>query len=176
MRRAITALAVLAVLVVAAATPATSAVEARDVRASMDLQFNLGWPGYQDQTPDWVGTVTIHGEEYGMAFFLLGQAAGTTRAFFYEKWEIYEDLDFAFDDTGVLTTFTPGDVLLSGHDSGFVRIANSRYHMTGTIEEANGDFATYAGRIVFIRGLIEWYAPGVPQYAPGIFRIPSLPS
>lgn len=92
---------------------------------SMDLQFNLAWPGPSEDIPDWVGTVTIDGAEYGMAFFNTGtgksfdsQPDGNV-IFFEETWVIYQELHFVFEevDAGfVLTEFEPGAVLLSGYD------------------------------------------------------------
>ena len=39
---------------------------------TLDLQFNLGWPGPQNEVPDWVGNITIDGKLYDMAFYAIG--------------------------------------------------------------------------------------------------------
>lgn len=50
-----------------------STVEARkQLVGTMDLQFNLGFPGPQTEIPDWMGHITINDEVYGMVFFNIG--------------------------------------------------------------------------------------------------------
>jgi hypothetical protein len=49
-------------------------------------------------------------------------------------------------------------------------MVNSKYHMTGSVEEAHGALSMWDGRKVFMSGIIEWYPFGAPQYAPGILR------
>ena len=136
-----------------------------------------GLAARNDQVPDWVGTVTIDGTEYGMAFFAIGTGKpfaadpSTSVHFFEEIWTVYASLDYEFDADGVLTTFTPGAVVLAGPDSGITNMVNSKYHMTGEVAEASGAFATLVGRPVFMSGVIDWYPSGAPQYAPGELRI-----
>ena len=61
----------LVVLLSTLSMPAASA--RKPLRGTMDLEFNLLWPGpQQTDIPDWVGTITIDGAEYGMAFFAIG--------------------------------------------------------------------------------------------------------
>jgi hypothetical protein len=176
MKRMITML-VLVSAVSLVAVASTSATE--PVTGSMDLEFNLGWFDYgpQDEVPDWVGTITIDGEEYGMAFFAIGSGKpfasdpNTSLHFFEEIWKIYETLDYSFDENGVLQTFVEGPIVLSGHDSGVTNLVNDKYHMTGTVEDAAEPFSDQFGRIVFMSGIIEWYPSGPPHYAPGTFRI-----
>jgi hypothetical protein len=169
---------VIAIALVLAGTmfPVASVSARQPLEGTMDLQFNLGWPGPQDVIPDWVGTVTIEGDQYGMAFFLLGSgkpfAEGRGKAsFFGEKWVIYESLEFEFDEEGYLTLFDAGAVLLWGYDTGVTIAANSKYHMTGSVEHAAGPFSEWAGRGVFMSGVIAWYPSGWPQYAPGALRL-----
>lgn len=143
----------------------------------MDLQFNLGWPGPQDEIPDWVGTITIDGEVYGMAFFAIGSGKpfnedpSASVHFFEEIWMIYDELEFEFDEDGFLTKFVPGSTVLWGYDSGITNLKNSKYHMNGSVEEAAEPFAESVGRNVHMSGIIEWYDFGAPQFAPGTFRI-----
>ena len=143
---------------------------------TMDLQFNLAWPGYSDTIPDWVGTITIDGEEYGMAFFCIGSGkpfdpGPLNVIFFGEIYVIYDELYFTFDGDGNLDDFEPGDIVLWGYDEGITNLANSKYHMTANVEEANGIFSQWLGRNVFMSGVIEWYPFAAPYKAPGTFRI-----
>jgi hypothetical protein len=143
----------------------------------MDLQFNLAWPGPSTEVPDWVGTVTIDGDVYGMAFFNTGTgkpfaeqpAAGVV--FFEETWVIYEELDFSFAPDGTLATFVPGDVAMSGYDSGVSNIPSASYRMNGDVRAANDEFADWLGRSVHMMGSFEFYPFGAPYVAPGTFRI-----
>ena len=144
----------------------------------MDLQFNLAWPGPQAEIPDWIGTITFDGVEYGMAFFAIGSGKpfetnppSTSVHFFEEIYVIYYELYFTFNEDGTLGAFVPGDIALWGYDVGLTNLVNSKYHMTGNVEEAFGDFAQWIGHNVYMSGVIEWYPFGAPQYAPGTFRI-----
>jgi hypothetical protein len=159
---------------------AAPAIAKTPLVGTMDLQFNLAWPGPSEEVPDWVGTVTIDGVEYGMAFFNTGtgkpfesQPSGGV-VFFEETWVIYQDLHFAFEevDAGfVLTEFEPGDVLLSGYDRGVVTLANGSYRMNGFVEEANGPYESWLGRQVHMSGTVIFSAQGAPNFAPGVFRL-----
>jgi hypothetical protein len=167
----------LAAILLCAGVAAPSSAEAPLV-GEMDLQFNLGWPGYQEEIPDWVGTVTIEGDEYGMAFFLLGTGKPFgddhltgNASFFGEKWEIYADLEFEFDEDGVLTVFEPGATVLWGYDRGLVSLKNDKYRMNGSVEEAAEPFASRLGSNVHMGGTIVWYESGWPQYAPGTLHV-----
>ena len=169
--------ALIALLTAAFAAPAEAK---RPLYGEMDLQFNLAWPGPQTEVPDWVGTITIDGDVYGMAFFNTGSGKPfddnpSDVVFFEETWVIYDELTFVFDGF-VLDEFEPGDVVLSGYDRGIVTIPNSWYHMNGDVRVADGDFIRSLGRNVHMSGDIVWgdgtvYPLGAPQYAPGVFRI-----
>lgn len=144
---------------------------------AMDLQFNLAWTGPQEEIPEWVGTITIDGDVYGMAFFAIGSGKpfdedpSASVHFFEEIWKIYDDLDFEFDEDGNLASFVPGSPVLWGYDTGITNLKNSKYHMSGSVVEAAEPFAEWVGRKVYMRGIIEWYEFGAPQFAPGTFRI-----
>jgi hypothetical protein len=172
------AMVVLGVGLALALVGGTSAQAKAPLYGDLDTQFNLGWPGYQEEIPDWVGTVTIDGQDYGTAFFLTGTGKPFAEQppggvlFFEETWVVYEELDFAFDDTGVLVQFEPGDVLLSGYDRGVMSAANAAYRMNGDVSVANGPFADWLGRSVHMGGVIEFYDFGLPYRAPvGTIRI-----
>lgn len=172
-KRLTTMFGLVAALLVAVAVPAHAR---QPLRGDMDLQFNLGWPGPSETIPDWVGTITIDGAEYGMAFFNTGTGKPfdeqpAHNVFFEETWAIYATLDFSFDAAGVLETFEPGDVVLSGYDRGITTVQNSTYRMNGDVRVTDDAFAEWMGRSVHMSGDIVWYDFGAPQYAPGTFRI-----
>ena len=154
-----------------------SSAEARQpLYGEMDLQFNLAWPGPSETIPDWVGTITVDGDEFGMAFFNTGTGKPfaeqpSHNVFFEETWAIYDGLDFSFNPDGTLDTFEPGEIVLSGYDRGITTVKNSKYHMNGDVQVAEGDFADWLGRSVHMRGDIVWYPFGAPHFAPGVFRI-----
>lgn len=160
MRRLIALLAFVSMLVLLLAVP----VQAEPpLVGTMDLEFNLAWPGPQEDIPIWVGTITIDSTEYGMEFFNLGTGKAFDEdrgvvGFFQEVWTIYE-LDY-------------DEILLWGYDKGVVCYQNSKYVMNGNVEEATGDFAGWQGHRVHMSGEIIWDEDGsTPHYAPGIFRI-----
>jgi hypothetical protein len=154
-----------------------AAVNAKNpLYGTMDLQFNLAWPGYSTEIPDWVGTITIDGVEYGMAFFCIGSGkpfdpGPANVIFFGEIYVIYYDLDFTFNEDGTLGVFEPGAIALWGYDNGLTNLKNNKYHMNGNVEDANGIFSQWIGRQVHMSGVIVWYPFAAPQYAPGTFRI-----
>jgi len=171
-------LATIALILMLLTTLARPADAKEPLVGEMDLQFNLGWPGPQDEVPTWVGTITIDEVDYGMAFFNIGtgkpfaeQPNPDSVLFAGEIWVIYDDLELVFDENGVLTTFTPGDVALSGLDTGNVRLSNSKYRLKGTVDEANGMFADWLGRRVHMSGDIDFYPFGAPRFAPGTLRL-----
>jgi hypothetical protein len=169
------ALALIAILSTALVVPADAK---KPLEGEMELQFNRGWSEPQTEVPIWVGTITIDEEEYGMAFFnvgtgkpFVGQPNPDHVIFAGEIWTIYEHLEFGFDENGVLATFEPGNVLLSGPDSGTVTLANNKYRLNGSVEEANGQFSFWLGHTVHMRGVVEFDADGAPRFAPGTFRL-----
>ena len=156
---------------------------------TMDLEFNVDWflVGPQKAVPDWVGTIAIDGETYGMLFFAFGSGKpftadppGGSVHFFEEIWAIY---DTDFDLTSLIPSSSatdweywlpsnhPEELALWGYDNGQTNLVNSNYHMTGNVEEAFGDFSIWEGRNVYMSGEIIWYETGGPHFAPGTFRI-----
>jgi hypothetical protein len=156
--------------------PAIPAQAKKPLTGTMDLEFNLLWPGLQDEIPDWVGNIAINEVEYGMTFFCIGAKDAGNVHFFEEIWTIYDwvELHTEVVDDEVNQWLEYGEILLWGYDAGVVAWQNNKYHMNGNVEEAIGDFAVWEGRNVHMSGIIEWQEiDGVvaPQYAPGIFRI-----
>ena len=183
----------LALAFIVALVPAGTAQAKKPLIGTMDLEFNLGWPEPQDVIPDWVGTITIDGTEYGMLFFAIGSGKAFDDNlkgkvhFFEEIWAIY-DTDFDFtsllpstdsDDWAYwLPSAEPAELVLWGYDVGQTNIQNSNYHMNGNVEEAFGIFADWEGRNVHMSGVIEWQIVDTPEgpvvaphYAPGTLRI-----
>jgi hypothetical protein len=164
---------VLALAIAMLATPFVGTVMAKKpIMGTMDLEFNLSWPGPQADIPDWVGTVTIDSSEYGMAFFCIGSgkpfADDPGKVHFFEEiWVIYDYLEFDFGTQEL----NYGQILFWGYDKGVVSLANSHYVMNGNVEEAHGDFAIWQGHNVHMSGDIVWYEFGAPHYAPGTFQI-----
>ncbi|MHA2149706.1 MAG: hypothetical protein ACXACG_05770 [Candidatus Thorarchaeota archaeon] len=146
---------------------------------TMDLQFNLGWPGPQDEVPDWVGNITIDGVLYDMAFYAIGSGKSFVtdpanlrgKIHFFEEIWVIGHIDYAFDENGVLTLFDPYDILMRGYDKGQTNTQNSKYHMSGYVEDATGAFTGRAGCNVHMMGDIIWYPFGAPFAAPGEFRL-----
>jgi len=178
---------VLLVVAFALACVAVAPVQAKKhVYGDMNLEFNLAWPGYNTEVPDWVGSINIDGNEYGMLYFAFwtgkpfDDPAHGKAFFFGEIWAIY-DMDPAEfpaipeDDPAAwehwLPVNNPPELVMWGYDEGITNNANTKYHMNGNIEAAFGAFAKYEGRNVHMSGIIIWYDFGAPQYAPGTFRI-----
>jgi len=153
--------------------PAIPANAEKPLYGVMDLEFNLGWSVPSSSIPEWVGTITIDDDPYGMAFFNsdsgkpFGDPFTGSVLFFGEIWVIYEWVDFDFDTQEL----SHGDVLLWGYDEGLVTLTNSTYRMNGRVEEASPPFEDREGRNVHMSGIIEWYTFGAPHFAPGTLRI-----
>ncbi len=165
----------------------------KPLTGSMDLEFNLLWPGAGDKVPDWVGTIIIDGKEYGMLFFAIGSGKsfvtdpGNLKGrihFFEEIWAIYDMGDLSFPEIPTadelawsywLPMNNPDELVLWGHDRGQTNFQNNDYHMNGNVEMAFGSFSIYEGRSVHMNGQIIWYESGpfvgAPHFAPGAFRI-----
>jgi hypothetical protein len=127
---------------------------------TMDLSWNPAWyPGAKELVPDWVGTVTIDGDDYYMEFYNLETSVSNPGK------------DGHFDEIWWIKESATGPTVLKGTDSGVVSVANSKYRMNGVVTETNNDFAEWLGRQVHMNGVIIWASPGVPSEAPGEFRI-----
>ena len=188
MRRLIVLLALAFTL---ALVPAIPAQAKKPLIGTMDLEFNLLWPGPQADIPDWAGNITFNGDEYRMLFFAIGSGKAFVDDpgkvhFFEEIWAIYDTDDFTSllpsDDPGDwaywLPSNAPAELVLWGYDAGVVAWQNNKYRMNGNVEEASGAFEVWEGRNVHMSGEIEWQeietqeGPTLaPHHAPGTFRI-----
>ena len=163
MKKLMTLLSVF-VLIVVTAPP----VQANQpLYGEMNLEFNLAWPGPSETIPDWFGTITINGIEYGMLFYnfwtgkpfanpFKGNVDHPT-IFFGERWEISD--------------LATGELLLWGYDDGVTTVVNNKFRMNGNVVGAFGIFEGWEGRSVHMSGVIEWYPFGAPHFAVGPFRI-----
>lgn len=163
----------------------------KPLTGTMCLQYNLAWPGPQDEIPDWVGNITIDAdgdgkaELYDMCFFAIGSGKafatppylGGHIHFFEEIWVIGH-IDYNFENGELAEDFEIVETLMWGYDKGLTDLLSSRYHMNGYVEVATGPFSKWAGRSVHIMGLIEWQNLGTPEEpiiapfgAPGTFRL-----
>jgi hypothetical protein len=155
-------LVLMSVLLIAAPAQAQ-----KPVWGDMYLEFNLAWPGPSTTIPDWTGTVTINGVEYGMLFFNFWSGKpfdfpfkGSEKhpvIFFGERWEIYD--------------MVTGGLLLMGYDEGVTTSVNSKFRMNGFVAEAFGVFAGLEGRNVHMSGTYTSHPFGAPHIATGPFRI-----
>lgn len=183
-------IAILALIFLLTFVSVAPALAMEKPQGEMNLEFNLDWfvIGPQTFVPDWVGTITIDDKEYGMLFFAFGSGMpfvtppykGGHIHFFEEIWAIYDnggDFEITlpngnFDDWAQwLPENNPETLVLRGYDRGITNILNSKYHMSGYVEEAFEEFAGWEGRNVFMSGIIIWYPNGAPNLAPGTFRI-----
>jgi hypothetical protein len=181
-------LSAVALAAIALAFVAVAVVQAKKpLYGTMDLEFNLGHPGAQAEIPDWVGTVTINGKEYGMLFWAIGNGKsfigdppGLKVHFFEEIWAIYDlssygdppggfgfrDLipsDDPSDWSYWLPCNSPPELVLFGGDQGITNLQNSKYHMNGNVEGAFGDFEDWQGRNVHMSGDIVWQTLETPE-------------
>ena len=152
---------------------------AKPLEGTMNLQFNLGWLGPQDEIPDWVGNITIDGELYDMAFYAIGSGKSFVtdtqnlkgKIHFFEEIWVIGYIDYAFNEEGALAYFVVTEILMLGNDKGQTNTQNSKYHMSGSVEEAVGVFDGWAGCRVHMMGEIIWYPFMAPFAAPGALRI-----
>jgi hypothetical protein len=167
-------IAALVVVTVVALLPATASASVEPRTGDIQLDWNLCWEEPGSEVPDWVGTVTIGGDTYGMAFFYLDSgkpfsddpAVHSTgmAGFFGEIWRIYDD-PIPVEEGCPLPD--PEDVAAWGYDTGVVSLANFKYRMNGSVEEAFGALESWAGRNIHMSGDIG------PDFltAPGELRV-----
>ena len=126
--------------------PTSSVSAKKPLIGAMDLQFDRNWFSHPTpEHPDWVGTITIDKVTYGMAFFVYGSGKPFSEDpnlkvhFFKEKYVIYYELDFAFDDEGNLIKFVEGEWEVF-ENSPILRAMASTYFVEITKEEARRIF------------------------------------
>jgi len=183
-------LLLLALAFTLALVPVAMVQATKPLRGTMTLEFNTGWfvHGPQATVPDWVGTITIDAQVYGMLFFAIGSGKpftadppGGSVHFFEEIWAIYEFDGVYFPDIPNddpddweywLPSEGPSELVLWGYDVGITNKINSKYHMNGNVEYAAEGWEMYLGRNVHMSGEIIWDSnTGYPLYAPGTLRI-----
>lgn len=109
----------------------------------------------------WFGSIEIDETIYGMALYPLAlnvNASGTL--FHYEEgWKVWdEEFTLTYDEGAqryYLDSCEPGDVLLSGTDSGVWTAKTGKFRSNGTVEDAMEPFGDWLGRHVHQDGVIE---------------------
>ena len=102
----------------------------------------------------WFGTIELAGTTYGMALYPLpGRTTGQGTILQYEEgWTVWTG---SFDITdGSLEDCEPGDVVLSGVDSGTGSFRTGKFRSNGTVDEVADPFAHWLGRRVHQDGII----------------------
>lgn len=154
-------LVLMSVLLIAAPVQAK-----KPLYGEMDLVFNPLWPGPSETIPDWTGTITINGMDYGMVFFNFWSGKPFANPFkgnpdkpvifFGERWEIFD--------------WDTGELLLWGYDEGVSTSVNNTFRMNGIVIGAFGPFAGWEGRKVHMSGVIVPDSTGL-TITDGPFRI-----
>jgi hypothetical protein len=111
----------------------------------------FGCPGIS-----WFGTIELAGTTYGMALYPLpGRVTGQGTISHYEEgWRVWTG-SFTIDDADKsLVSCEPGEVVLSGVDSGIVTLRTGKFRSNGTVDEADDLFAQWRGRRVHQDGII----------------------
>jgi hypothetical protein len=103
----------------------------------------------------WFGTIELAGTTYGMALYPLpGRFTGQGAILHYEEgWKVWTG-SFTLDDDLMLDECEPGEVVLSGVDSGTGSFRTGKFRSNGTVDEAYDPFAHWLGRRVHQDGII----------------------
>lgn len=123
--------AIVGLSLVAVSAPAEAHSRA-PIRGSVDVQFNMGVifgvgvAENPDTNVSYIGDITFRGHDYTLVWFnTTPPEAGCTICYAEENWSIYDSAEFEFGVVevpgvgavpGVLTSFTPGDLVLAGSD------------------------------------------------------------
>lgn len=130
----------LAVLLVAAIVglvmaPTNTAAHGRGpIRGSVDVQFNMGVifgvgvASDPNTNVSYIGDITFRGHDYTLVWFnITPPEPGCTICYAEETWSVYDSAEYEFgvvevpgvgDVPGVLTSFTPGELVFEGSDRG----------------------------------------------------------
>ena len=102
----------------------------------------------------WFGTIELDDTTYGMALYPRpGRTTGQGTILHYEEgWTVWTG-PFTITE-GSLENCAPGDVVLSGVDSGTASFRTGKFRSNGTVDEANDPFAHWLGRRVHQDGII----------------------
>ncbi len=195
MRRLLILLAAGLLALVGVATPA-SAKECRAAIGDLDVQFNMGVifgagvAADPDTNISYIGDVTFRGETYVLAWFNVVPPTPANGQLLTaeETWAIYDTADYSFGVVdvpdlgpvpGVLTEFTPGELLLAGSDVGY-GTPSGRWRGSGPVTEATADTGPLGcipvGSRVFWNGFYDTPEVGPGTHFLGAFRVfPALP-
>jgi len=153
-QRLLALLATSLLLLVGVAAPA-SAKHCRPVLGDMNIQFNMGVIFEVGVAADpntvisYIGDISFPGEDYKMVWFSVVPPHPAQGELLTAEglWAIYETVEYDFGVVdvpgvgpvpGVLTSFTPGELLLAGSDVGF-GTPSGRWRGRGTVTEAPAD-------------------------------------
>lgn len=133
----ITVLAVVAMFASLVATPAGASID-KPIRGHMDCTLNIGYVLEQGVAQDvsWYGTVRIKGKTYPVVYYGDLLEVDGDSLYWEDRYEILASLSYEVNDSGVITAFEPGEVILEvverglGYAGWFVAI--------GSVEAANG--------------------------------------
>jgi hypothetical protein len=102
----------------------------------------------------WFGTIELAGTTYGMALYPLpGRITGQDTILHYEEgWKVWTE-PFTIEEEA-LVSCEPGDVVLSGVDSGTASFRTGKFRSNGTVDIAADPFAQWLGRRVHQDGII----------------------
>lgn len=103
----------------------------------------------------WFGTIELDDTTYGMALYPRpGRTTGQGAILHYEEgWTVWTG-SFTINADGSLEDCEPGDVVLSGVDSGTGSFRTGKFRSNGTVDEAYDPFAHWLGRRVHQDGII----------------------
>ncbi len=127
------ALLVLAAIVAVLAIPASADAHGRTpIRGSVDVQFNMGVifgvgvAENPETNVSYIGDIIFRGHDYTLVWFnITPPEPGCAVCTAAETWSIYDSAAYEFgtvnvpgvgDVGGVLTSFTPGELVLAGSD------------------------------------------------------------
>ena len=103
----------------------------------------------------WFGTIELAGATYAMALYPLpGRTTGQGTILHYEEgWKVWTG-SFTIGDDLSLVDCEPGDVVLSGVDTGTGSFRTGKFRSNGTVDSASDPFADWQGRRVHQDGVI----------------------
>jgi hypothetical protein len=109
---------------------------------------------YDESCPGiaWYGTLTVDEATFGMALYFADTPA-VIHGNSYHYVEGFKVFTGQFSDP-LGTDCEPGDVVLSGTDSGSSSLANAKFRSMGTVDEAAGYFEGWEGRRIYQDGVV----------------------
>jgi hypothetical protein len=151
MRRLVLTLAAAMLVVLGVGAPANAAtckaaIGDLNVQFNMGVIFGVGVAADPDTNVSYIGHVNFRGEDYTLVWFNVvpPTPANGQLVTAEERWAIYDTVDYGFGVVevpdvgpvpGVLTEFTPGELLLAGSDQGY-GTPSGRWRGSGPVTDA----------------------------------------